>query len=75
VDDVYAASKEAEANVSSWIKAEKIGDVRVKVEEVSFGSYAVHYTANESLFDPRLEALVCDRGTLAARHSSSLVCI
>ncbi|KAH6909945.1 hypothetical protein BKA70DRAFT_180632 [Coprinopsis sp. MPI-PUGE-AT-0042] len=35
VDDVYAPSREAEANVASWMNAGKLGDARGKVEEIT----------------------------------------
>jgi hypothetical protein len=34
VDDVYATSEEATANVFSWKNAGKLGDARGKVQEV-----------------------------------------
>ncbi|KAH6909938.1 hypothetical protein BKA70DRAFT_180435 [Coprinopsis sp. MPI-PUGE-AT-0042] len=38
VDDVYAPSKEAEANVFSWKNAGKLSDARDMVQEVRFGA-------------------------------------
>ncbi|KAH6874240.1 hypothetical protein BKA70DRAFT_1129210, partial [Coprinopsis sp. MPI-PUGE-AT-0042] len=42
VDDVYAPSKEAEANVFSWKNAGKLADARGRVQEVSFGSESMY---------------------------------
>ncbi|KAH6909943.1 hypothetical protein BKA70DRAFT_180529 [Coprinopsis sp. MPI-PUGE-AT-0042] len=48
VDDVYAPSKKAEANVATWMNGGKIGDVRGKVQDRStheigvYGPQGVH---------------------------------